>query len=250
MAKRFTATEKWIDPWFCNLRPIDKLFWIYLLDNCDHAGIWQVNWPLVKFHLGDFDFNEIVFNGRIIELSKEKWFIPKFIIFQYGELNPENRAHLSVINILKKEGALKGLKQPLQGCKDKDKDKDKDKKRIIKENGVQEIYSYYSKIIKPGAKEDAIRNITKLLKTLTKEDLMGRIDAYKQDLMKKGTEERYYIQANNFFGRAARYKDFEPIKKIEYKLADPNCKVCKGLGKVMIANTSEVKVCNCRILKD
>lgn len=133
MAKRFTATEKWIDPWFTGLAPIDKLFWIFLLDNCDHAGIWQVNWPLVQFHIKDYVFNEQVFNGRIKQLNPEKWFIPKFIVFQYGELNPENRAHLSVICILKKEGAYKGLIRGLEAPKeldkelDKDKDKDKDR---------------------------------------------------------------------------------------------------------------------------
>ena len=135
MPKRFTATEKWTDPWFCNLRPIDKLFWVYLLDNCNHAGIWQVNWPLIKFHLGEFEFKKEVYNNRIIELSKEKWFIPKFISFQYIELNPENRAHQSVITILKKEGVYKELTRGLQGrtdkAKDKDMVKDKDKDRFL-----------------------------------------------------------------------------------------------------------------------
>jgi hypothetical protein len=112
----------------------------------------------------------------------------------------------------------------------------------------QEIYDYYAKTIKPGAKEDAIKNIAKLLKTgFTKEDLLGRIDAYRQQLNKDKTDIRYYIQANNFFGKAARYKDFEPIKKVEYKPADPNCKVCKGQGKYLIAATSEVKICECRL---
>ena len=59
MAKRFTATDKWGDPWFCGLSVSDRMFWIYLLDACDHAGIWQVNWPLVSFYHGkDFKFNE------------------------------------------------------------------------------------------------------------------------------------------------------------------------------------------------
>ncbi len=49
-----------------------------------------------------------------------------FIEFQYGNLNPENRAHKSVIDQLVKyqikEGAYKGLTRPLQGCKDMDMD--------------------------------------------------------------------------------------------------------------------------------
>lgn len=127
MAKRFTATEKWDDPWFCGLTVSEKLFWNYLCDKCDHAGIWRVNWPLVRFHIGDFVFNKDNFKDRIIILSDDKWFIQKFIEFQYGTLNPENRAHQSVISILKKEGAYKGLIRGIQGRKDKDKDKDMDK---------------------------------------------------------------------------------------------------------------------------
>jgi hypothetical protein len=147
MANRFTATEKWIDPWFCGLNEKDKLFWIYLVDNCDHAGIWQVNWPLVQFYIKDYVFNETAFNGRIVQLKKDKWFIPKFIDFQYKTgLNPENRAHLSVINLLKKEGALKGLERSLQGRKDMDmvKDKVKDKGVIGGENNkFEEIWAKY-----------------------------------------------------------------------------------------------------------
>jgi hypothetical protein len=127
MAKRFTATEKWDDPWFSNLESKDQLFWIYLLDKCSHAGIWQVNWPLVKFHIKGFRFNADTFKDRILEITPEKWFIPKFIEFQYGELNQANRAHASVLYALEKEGASKGLISPIQGAKDKDKDKDKDK---------------------------------------------------------------------------------------------------------------------------
>ena len=133
--------------------------------------------------------------------------------------------------------------------KSKSKIKNKIEECVTQNNNIpQEIYSYYSKTIKPGAKEDAIRNITKLLKTLTKEDLMGRIDAYRKQLDsgKQTRDPQYYIQANNFFGRAARYKDFELVKKIVYKPADPECKLCKGQGKVMIANTSEIKICSCR----
>jgi len=130
MANRFTATEKWVDPWFCELSEKDKLFWIYIVDNCDHAGMWQVNWPLVRFHIKDYVFNEKAFNGRIVKLKNNKWFIPNFIEFQYKTgLNPENRAHFSVINLLKKEGAYKGLGRGLQARKDMDKDKDKDKNK-------------------------------------------------------------------------------------------------------------------------
>ena len=243
MAKRFTATEKWVDPWFCELQPLEKLFWVYLLDNCNHAGIWQVNWPLIRFQLGEFEFDPRVFNDRIKVLSEEKWYIAKFVEFQYGELNPQNRAHLSVIHILEKEGALKGLLSPLDRGKDKDMDKDK-----VKDiSPAQEIYDYYAKQIKPGAKEDAIKSISKLLKSVSKEDLIGRIDRYHAQLVKNPTEAQFYIQANNFFGKAARWKDFEPIKIVEYLPPDKDCKACKGQGKLQ---TGEGQIIKCKCVKE
>ncbi len=146
MAKRFTATEKWDDPWFCGLGATDKLFWIYILDKCDHAGIWRVNWPLVKFHIGEYVFDNTKFDGRVQILSADKWFIKKFIEFQYGALNPENRAHHSVICILKKEGAYKGLVRGIQGRKDTDKDKDMDKETDTHGPSLKQF-------VKPGAAE-------------------------------------------------------------------------------------------------
>jgi hypothetical protein len=44
MAKRFTDTEIWIKQrWFKKLDPLDKLIFIYLKDNCNHAGIWKID---------------------------------------------------------------------------------------------------------------------------------------------------------------------------------------------------------------
>ncbi len=106
MAKRFTDTAKWMDPWFHQLKPIEKLFWFYLVDNCDHAGIWKVNWPLVNTFLGNqIDEMEIMakMQDRVLIIKEDVWFIPSFIHFQYpGGLKPEkNMAHRGVIKQLK-----------------------------------------------------------------------------------------------------------------------------------------------------
>jgi hypothetical protein len=124
MSKRFTDSAKWGDPWFSDLPPLEKLFWMYLLDNCDHAGIWKVHMKLAEFHLGCNPSLE-PFKGRYLQLSEEKIFIPGFIEFQYGTLNESNRVHKSVIDRLKKEGAYKALNSPLQRAKEKDKEKAK-----------------------------------------------------------------------------------------------------------------------------
>ncbi|MCX5657818.1 MAG: hypothetical protein NTZ48_06305, partial [Candidatus Omnitrophica bacterium] len=123
------------------------------------------------------------------------------------------------------------------------------KDNISKDKGsADEIYDYYAKTIKAGAKEDAIKSISKLLKAkITKEDLLGRINAYKVQLIAKPTD--FIIQANNFFGEKARYKDFEPKKEAKFKPADKNCKLCKGTGFVYIPEISGNKICDCRKIK-
>jgi hypothetical protein len=109
-----------------------------------------------------------------------------------------------------------------------------------------EVYDYYSKTIKSGAKEDAIKNISKLLKTgISKDDLLSRIDAYKKQLIAKPTD--FIIQANNFFGVKARYKDFEPIKIIEYLPPDKDCRACKGQGRLQ---NGEGKIIKCSCVKE
>ena len=108
MPKRFTATEKWDDPWFCELSNEARLFWIYILDQCDPAGIWQVNHFIVKAYFGA-GFKIPDFGDRVIKISDTKWFVPKFLIFQYGYdwyNSPTFNATKSAVKILTALGIL------------------------------------------------------------------------------------------------------------------------------------------------
>lgn len=132
MAKRLTDSEKWNDPWFADLPSKYKLFWLYLVDNCDHAGIWKVNFKNAIFFIGEnLEIGEVkrMLKDRIIFLNDEYWYLKKFIKFQYKAditgLNPKNRTHSSVLKILNEFDRFKPLVSPLLGVKDKDKDKDK-----------------------------------------------------------------------------------------------------------------------------
>ena len=51
MAKRFTDTEKWKKGFVRNLPPAYKLLWLYMLDDCDNAGVWQVEVEVASIRL-------------------------------------------------------------------------------------------------------------------------------------------------------------------------------------------------------
>lgn len=104
MAKRFTDTEKWKDEWFLELEPLMKLLWLYILDTCDHAGVWKVNFKLASYSIGTaLDRQSAIkaLGDRIQIVSLDKWHVPKFITYQQkGFLNPSNNAHKGILNLL------------------------------------------------------------------------------------------------------------------------------------------------------
>lgn len=146
MAKRFTDTNKYKKPFVRGLQGAYKLLWDFLYHDCDHAGIWIVDFDIAQLYLGkDMMVNKEdalkYFNAgeiRVVELDGGcRWFIASFIEFQYGVLSENNRAHNGIILTLRKYNliddslavikASKPLTSPLQGDKDMDKDMDKDK---------------------------------------------------------------------------------------------------------------------------
>jgi len=107
MAKRFTDTTKWNEDWFLDLNSSHKLFWIYVCDNCDHAGIFKPNKRLFELLIGHkIDIQEFigVVNSdkvRVLELANGRWYLTGFISFQYGgKLNENNRVHKSILALL------------------------------------------------------------------------------------------------------------------------------------------------------
>jgi hypothetical protein len=144
MAKRFTDTEKWKKPFIRLLKAPYKLLWLYICDDCDHSGIWQVDIEVAEIRIGEkLDYNKAImfFNDKIIPLDNgAKWFIPSFIEFQYPSgLSENNKAHTGIIKNLERYKNeienYKPLESPLQGDKVmvmvKDKVMDKDKVQVI-----------------------------------------------------------------------------------------------------------------------
>ena len=78
MAKRFTDTDKWKKPFIRGLKSEYKILWLYILDECDHAGVWQVDFDVAKIKIGEPNITEqdalLCFGDRVICLEG-KWFI-------------------------------------------------------------------------------------------------------------------------------------------------------------------------------
>ncbi len=106
MSKRFIDTEMFSDEWFSERSKDGKLAYIYLLTRCNHAGIWKVNRRLFKFETG-IDFDRVVkqLGNRLVTVSKEFIFLPKFIHFQYPNWPNSNvKQQNSAIAILESFG--------------------------------------------------------------------------------------------------------------------------------------------------
>jgi hypothetical protein len=163
MAKRMTDSNKWEDAWFSDLPSKYKLLYLYLLDTCDHAGIWKVNFKVAMFMIGEnLEPSEVkrVLSGRIRVINDEYWLIEKFIKFQYGNIKSDTVGK-SVTKILESfslqdvilqntsanfKGASKGLDSPYQGSKDKDKDKAKVKDKVKDKVKEEERSENFEKI--------------------------------------------------------------------------------------------------------
>lgn len=137
MAKRMTDTDKWKKRFVRDLSPQHKLLWFYILDDCNHAGIWEVDLEVASIRVGfelSHDSLPSSFGEKVISFDNgDKWFIPDFINFQYGELNPNSNVHKSVIHLLERynlEGYVKGLQTLPNTVQDKDKVIVKDKAKV------------------------------------------------------------------------------------------------------------------------
>jgi hypothetical protein len=137
MSKRFTDSDKWKDKWFRKLSAVEKLAYMYCLDNCDHAGVIEIDEDLANFQIGSVvDWAAFFENceGRIILLDCGKWWVRKFISYQYGSISEACKAHNPVFASMEKhelrkamERVSKGYPKGIQRVLDIDKDKDKAK---------------------------------------------------------------------------------------------------------------------------
>lgn len=139
MAKRFTDTAKWKKEFIKGLDAKHKLLWFYILDDCDHAGVWEVDFEVASLRIGEpLNYEEafVALGQQIIVIGKNKWWIKDFISFQYGNLTSKNKMYEPVMSVLRKYGIdptkpheIEDL-SPINGVKDIDKVKDKVKEKV------------------------------------------------------------------------------------------------------------------------
>jgi hypothetical protein len=109
MAKRFIDTGLFDDEWFAELSKDGKLFWLYYLTKCDHAGLLKYNVKLIEFQTGIKSIETVrqELANRLITVTEQLLFCPKFISFQYPNF-PHSKAPqtLGAISLLQKNGLM------------------------------------------------------------------------------------------------------------------------------------------------
>jgi hypothetical protein len=150
MAKRFIDTRMFEDEWVCSLSKDAKLFFIYYITTCDHAGILKLNRSLCEFQTKLKSFDTIIkeLGNSLVTLKENVFFMPKFIKFQYPNF-PQS-------NVKQQDGALKilysygindeVLKSYLTLTKDLTKSYDNDNGIV---NNIEERKKAFKKTLEP-----------------------------------------------------------------------------------------------------
>lgn len=155
MAKRFIDTDLFKKKFIRDLDGTYKLLWIYIINDCNHAGIWEPDFEVASIRIGVTVYEDQAlkkFGDKVVQINGgEKWFFPSFIQFQYPSgLNPKNNAHISVISILERY-KIKDLTSPSLdpnlGAMVMDKDmvkvKSMDKEKVKEEVKFQSLNTSY-----------------------------------------------------------------------------------------------------------
>lgn len=232
MAKRFTDTNKYRKPFIRGLKGAYKLFWDFLYHDCDHAGVWIVDFDIAQLYIGSdmvVDYADALsfFNEgeiRVLELDGgKKWFLPSFIEFQYGKLSRNNKAHSGIINILLKYNLidehlnLRGYISPLQGAMDKYKDMDMD---MDKEKAVKKEKKIFNNFPIPtdfnGLPEIRIGSIHELLKItrqldISNERIIGMWEVFKIQNLTGNKHYQNEDSVYSYFTNWIKDKKFETL---------------------------------------
>ncbi len=235
MAKRFTDSNKFRDIWYRSLKPKHKCLWEFLLSECSLAGMIELDFDAMSFHIGEKitidDINKL--GNRVYFVEANKLFIPKFISFQQGVLNRNNNAHKNIFKELEKYnineslenldlkspslGATEGLQSPPSKGKGKGKGKDNSnlcKNRANFENEFEEFWSLYPRKLERKKSEIRFVNILKN-KEATFEEIIKGLKNYIAYLEQENTEKCFIKHSLTWLNGACWQNEYEITEEIE-----------------------------------
>lgn len=172
MAKRFIDTGIFRKPLVRALEAPYKLLWVYLQCECDHAGFWIPEMDVAQSRLSIKMTQEKALTGLgdlVAVMPGGEWWLVDFAAFQYGRLNPANRAHAAAISLLSERGLVgkdhqpirKALTSPLEGAKDKEKDMEKEKGEEVQEEGPP-FDTFWTAYLRKGSRKISEERWSKL----------------------------------------------------------------------------------------
>lgn len=238
MGKRFTDTDKWKRPWFRRLSPEAKVLWFYILDQCDHAGIWVADFGLAEFQIG-MPVNEALvlqlLGDKVRKIDTDKFYIPSFFDFQYANAAEGFKAKMSALKILSKLGVDESMIHDkdygnssehfnnsseqfdnstdtvpvhLPKCTSKSKS-------ILNNNNKEKKFDFetlYQKYPRKIGKSKGLDICRKQIKTLGEyEELSQAIDRYKSYIAEHGTDPKYIKYFSTFMNHWRDWIDFESL---------------------------------------
>lgn len=232
MAKRFVDNEIWKKEWFQDLSLKHKILIKYIFENCDIAGVMEMNYRLASFLIGEkitkTDIEEINnVKEQFYFIDDNKIYIRNYIEFQYGTLSENCKPHKPVIDKLKKYGIFervcKGFAKGIDTLEEKEKEKEqykekeqekekeKDKEKEIS-NSDMNCYGSYMNVVLTTKQYNQLLVKMQSKELLDKfiEELSGNIEqgTYKND---KPYNDKYpnahYERLSRYFTYWQKHKD-------------------------------------------
>lgn len=243
MVKRFVDTEIWQKEWFQDLTLKEKILLRYIFENCDCAGVWNINFKLASFIIGDTVSVEDIHNIndkklQFTILDDKNIYVNDFIKFQYGALSENCKPHKPVIEKLKKynlfERVSKGYSKGIHTLEEKEKEKEEEKEKeknisssLVLSSSLQDdqkLYGKYGNVVMTTKQYDKLLGICtsqKLLDELV-DSLSERIETGKEQPFRSSHPNAHFVRVQNFRKYRLQNPDkFTPINDTNAEKNNP-----------------------------
>ena len=222
MVKRFCDTDLWQKEWFQELCLKHKVLLKYIFENCDCAGVWNINFRLASFIIGEsVTIDDIHYINSIKKqfeiIDNKNIFVIDFINFQYGTLSENCKPHKSIIEKLKKyhlyERVSKGYPKGIETLEEKEQYNTQEKEKDISsslvlssslpDNEKQKLYGKYGNVCLTAEQYNRLLGICSSQKLL--DELVDNLS----ENIEEGREKPYIAEfPNAHFIRLEKYRTF------------------------------------------